>query len=368
MSVASMPTVRRLAEARAPWCVTLYADADAWLHGSHATGAARGQIRDAVHVLTEAGAPAEVAEAVRSRLTQSAAPSADRAPADHRIRSVGVFATPDQSELHALTTTPAAWVGVDDRFLIAPLLEGVLSSLPPVFVLAASENRVRLVAATDHPARVVDVPGLPRDLRSELRLDLTGDRDTLAHLRTSEDPKERLSEYAHAIHRSVEPVRRAARALLLVAAAEPLSGILQATAPDPRLVLGALPGNHDDDTPDALADVADPRVQEQRLHARTLQVARLSTASPELVLNDLDAIEDAARAGAIDTLFIDTDWRARAPGEGSPASREHDRGDALVRHALASDSTVVPVPADGMEYPGPAAALLRYAPAGSPPR
>lgn len=351
--------VRRIADARAPWCVTVYGDAGAWLRGNHPTEHARTQIRDALRALADAGAPASTIDAIRNQLERLASDTADRVGLDARIRSVGIFATPGECESIPLVTSPASWVGVGDRFLIAPLVDGMLAVQPPVFVLAASENSIRLVDVTAHPARVVDVPGVPETLRTTVRLDLTGDRDTLAHLRTSEDPKERLREYSRAIHQAIGPIRHEAGALLLIAAAEPLSSILRDTLPNAASLAGMLPGNHDDDAPDRLAELADSRVGEVRTRRRESQLDRLTEASPSLVLYELDAIEKASRAGAIDTLFLDTDWRAPA-ADAPPTGGLPDRHDELVRHALAEDATIVPVhpvPPDGV---GPAAALLRY--------
>ncbi|WP_198519540.1 baeRF11 domain-containing protein [Microbacterium sp. BR1] len=351
--------VRRIADARAPWCVTVYGDAGAWLRGNHPTEQARTQIRDVLRALADAGAPTSTTDAIRGQLERLASDTADRVRMDERIRSVGIFATPEECESIPLITSPAPWVGVGDRFLIAPLVEGMLAVQPPVFALAASENSIRLVDVTAHPPRVVDVPGLPESLRTTVRLDLTGDRDTLAHLRTSEDPKERLREYARAIHRAIGPVLHEAGALLLIAAAEPLSSILQDTLPNSASLAGTLPGNHDDDTPDRLGDLADSRVGEVRARRRESQLDRLTEASPSLVLYELDAIERASRAGAIDTLFIDTDWRAPA-ADAPPAGGLPDRHDELVRQALADDAIIVPVHPGPPDGTGPAAALLRY--------
>jgi hypothetical protein len=360
MAVPSEPGVRRIVDARAPWCVTVYGEADAWLRGNHPGDVARAQIRAAVHALLDAGAPADVADEIHRRLEQLTTAAAGQAPLDHRLQTVGIFATPDRTDMIALTTAPAPWVGVGDRFLIAPLVEGMLALHPPALVLAASENRVRVIDASTHPAAVVDVPDLPHDLRSSIRLDITGDRETLTHLRTSEDPKERLREYARDIHRAVEPVRRAAGAVLVLAAAEPLLSALQATAPSPSEVVGDLRGNHDDDSPERLAELAETATRQRRDQVRAAQLDRLSSAPPALTATDLDLIERAAAEGAIDTLFIDTDWRDPAADAGAAAPML-DRGDELVRRALATDATIVPLHPDVAPGVGPVAGLLRHA-------
>lgn len=355
MAVQSLPEVRRIADARAPWSVTIYGEAEAWLRGNHPSALARGQIRSAIDALREAGAPEAIATEVGVQLEQLTSVSAMHAPIDPRISTVGIFATPDRAEVVPFTTTPAPWVGVSDRFLIAPLVEGVLALQPAAFVLAVSENRIRLIDANVHPAAAIDVPGLPRDLRSSTNLDIPGNRDALAHLRKTEDPEVRLREYARDIHRAVEPVRRDAQAVLVLAGTQPLLSALEATAPEADRIIGHVGGNHDDDTPERVADVADGVVRQYRAGVQQAHVDRLAAAPPEMSVHGLEAVERAVTEGRLDTLFIDTGWRTPA----APAGPSHDRGDELIRQALATDATIVPLRSGSSGGESPAG-LLRY--------
>lgn len=362
MTVPSVPEARRIADVRAPWCVTIYAEASAWLRGNRATLRAQAQMRTVANHLAGTRAPAVILEAFGSLLEQCAArPAAGSAPSDHRVRSVGIFAVPESCDLFPLTTTPAGWVGVGDRFLVAPVLQAALALRPPVHVLAASEHRVRLIDVTAGPAQVIRVPDLPRNLAAAMRLDLTGDRNTWAHLRISEDPKERLHEYAGLLHRAVEPELRDAGALLIICAAEPLASILRATRPPRVNVIGVLPGNHDEATPDQLADLAAPTVAGQRSEVLAARLRSLESASPELVSRHPGAIGAALRLGAVDTLFIDTDWRATID-VGATGGRLVDLGDELVRSALATDAAIVPVRGADLGKAEHVAAVLRYRP------
>jgi len=360
--------VRRLADVRAPWCVTIYGDADSWMRGNHVTGAAEAQIRSAVDQLGVAGAPSEVLDAIRDRLGQASAPSGTGSGrVDPRARAVGIFATENGTEVFALASSPAPWVGVADRFLMGPLLEGALSLIPPVFVLAVSENEVRLIDVSAHPAQLVDVPGLPHDLKSTIALDLTGDRDTLAHLRVSEDPKGRLREYARAIDHAVEPVLRRAGAVLVIAAAEPLASICRSTSSHGLVASSAIVGNHDGDLVDELADLAAPVIERHRREVLEAQLARFAEMPARgLVLIELDEIADAARDGAIDTLLVDVNRRIPLPGEAFEGLATIDRVDEIIRDALSSDATIVPVQPGDLPTIDPVAAVLRYVRADRP--
>ncbi|WP_167050838.1 hypothetical protein [Salinibacterium sp. ZJ77] len=356
MAAPSLTDVRRLADARAPWSATIYGDAEAWLRGNHPSELARAQIRAARDALREAGAPEAVADEICVQLEQLTRPSAAHAPIDSRIATVAIFATAEHTEIIPLTTTPAPWVGVSDRFLIAPLLEGMLALQPVAFVLAASENRIRLIDTNVHPAAAIDVPGLPEDFRSSTNLDLAGDRDALAHLRKTEDPDVRLREYARDIHHAVEPVRRAAQAVVVLAATQPLLSALEATAPAADQIIGHVGGNHDDDTPERVADLADGVVRQYRAGVQQAHVDRLAASPPEMSVHGLEAVERAVTEGRLDTLFIDTEWRTPT----APAGPTHDRGDELIRQALATDATIVPLRSDPSEGSGAVAGILRY--------
>lgn len=360
--------VQRIADVRAPWCVTVYGHVDAWLRGNHATEVAEEQIRSAMDGLRRGGAPSEVSETIRDHLDRvSMPPAAHPGRVDWRARSVGIFATENGTEVFTLTSSPAPWVGVADRFLISPLLEGALALIPPVFTLAISENEVRLIDVTAHPIEVIEVPGIPRNLESAIALDVTGDRNTYAHLRTSEDPKGRLREYARAVDRAVEPVLRQAGAVLVIAAAEPIASIYRSMTSHGLVASSAISGNHDGDSINEIADLAAPIIERHRREVLEEHLARFAEMPARgHVLVDLDEIADAAREGAIDTLFVDLNRRIPVPAEAFEGRTTLDRVDELVRHALSSDATIVPVLADDLPTPDPVAAVLRYARTGRP--
>jgi hypothetical protein len=355
--------VTRLGEIRAPWCVTIYGAADNWARGHHESAVAGSQIRSAAEQLRRLGATPDIVAAVRSRLEQIATHSVEEpGHLDPHARAVAIFATDRNLESYVLTTSPEPWVGVGDRFLIGPLLEGVLDLHPPVMVLALSESEVRLIDASARPVAVVDVPGLPRDLEDALALDLSNDRQTLSHRRTSEDPKGRLLQYAHLIDEAIAPVLRREEPLLVIAAAEPLASIFRTATRHPLVAASAIVGNHDGDTPYELADLASAAIEQHRRGVVEAQLARFSEIpSRGLVAAELHEIAERARAGAIDTLFVDVDRRHPIDAETSFGPATIDLVDEIVRSALATDATIVPVLAADLPTTDPVAAVLRYA-------
>ncbi len=351
--------VRRIAAIRGPWCVTIYGTAEAWQHGNHETETAAIQISAVLDQLRIAGAPDAVMAAIRSNLEAIATPVTH--DGGIRGRSVGIFADTASAETFALATAPTPWTGVADRHLIAPLLAASLALTPPFFVLAISENDVRVIDVTTRPAKPVPIPRLPRDLESTIRLDLTGDREALAHLRTSEDPKVRLQEYCRAIDRAVSPVLRRAGAVLVVAAAEPIASIYRATTGYPTIATAVIPGNRDHDSLDHIAQLATTVVDQHRRESVESELARFAELpTRDLVLTELDEIAGAAREGAVGTLFVDVDRRLPVHGQAFDGVTTLDRVDEIVRDAIAHRSVVVPVRADDLRSPDPVAAVLRY--------
>lgn len=368
VSRSLLSDVRRLAEIRADWCVTIYDDADNWIRGNHSTDAAKARVRSAVDSLRVVGAGTETIAGIRARLEELADPlQSGAAQTDRRAQSVGIFATEDGAEVFALTTRPSVWVGVSDRFLIGPLLEAALSLIPPVFVLALSENHVRLIDVTAHPAESVEVHGLPRDLEHYIGLDVTGDRNTLSHLRTSEDPKVRLRQFCGAVDDAVARVLRRHDALLVIAAAEPIASIYRASVSGSAVAASTMVGNHDNDTPDQLAELAAPIIELDRRERLDRHLARFAELPARgRAIASLEDIEVAAKEGNLDTLLVDTDHRSGVPADAFDGHVSIDRVDEIVRHALASGTVIVPVRPRDLPTPDPVAAVLRHAPAPAP--
>ncbi|MEN8600708.1 hypothetical protein [Microbacterium rhizosphaerae] len=321
MATLSLAEVRRIADVRAPWCVTVYGDADAWLGSDRPSAAAEVQIRLVARALTDAAASERVIGGVRDRL-EGAASSLRLAvaPLGHRPRSVGIFVTPEECDVFPLTTDAAPGVTVSDRFDVAPLVDAALSLTSRVFVLAASEDSARLIDVTAHPARSIDLedppapPGIERETESEDERAAPG-----AHL--SEEAMTRLRVYAEALIRHVAPVVQEAGAMLAIAAAEPLASMLEANvilhSVVPSQILPLAPGLAAADELDAdqLADLAAPVVKEQTQRAREAERSRLSDTDPLLTLRDIASMEAGLREGARDTRLIDT------PEPGTDAER-----------------------------------------------
>jgi len=321
-------------------CITVYTEAGP-----------RAILDDAIHeasLLLRRDQDDATHSAVLDRLREAA--SDVRAPV---AAGAVIFATTTDVRTVALQIDPAAMragaaVQVADRFLVAPLFAD-LDARIPVSVLALSQNSVRLVDASTGSPRVVAVPRMPTNLRAFDALDLTNDRQTLAHLRTSEEPTLRERQFVRAVDAAVAEVIDPA-ALLVVAAAEPLAGLYAELSHHKRLAQPGIAGNADEWTPDELASASRPAVERELGAVRRLQLTRLAEfPDRRLVTGDPSTVLAAGGRGAIDTLFVDF-------GSADRAGYVED----AARAAHADGARIVWASATELPGPGAVAAILRY--------
>ncbi|HAM26322.1 MAG TPA: hypothetical protein DCP11_06310 [Microbacteriaceae bacterium] len=359
----------RLARIRAPGCVSIYSPAAPQSKESDkARIEVKSRLRAAVQRLEAAGTSADLVESITHAVDELLS---DRHFWRRQSNSLAIFANGTSISSFRLANRLGGLTEVSDRFAIAPLLRAATFS-HSAFVLALSQNSVRLidVSATE-PAVEFAVPDLPRDLESTVSLDLTNDRETLAHLRTSEDPKVRMREFSQAVDRALRPVLADSDRPLILAAAEPLASIFRSVSSSTRLVESTIPGNPEERSAGELAAAAAPILDEQHAAELAAQAARFDeSASRGLADGTLDGVALAATSKAIDTLFVDID--RRMPGavdevtgavtrtDGDDASH-YDVIDEIVRRALSSDARVLAVRGPEVPGAGPVAAILRFA-------
>jgi hypothetical protein len=372
MQNIDLPTreeVARLASIREPGCVSIYSPAVARTNDlDKARIEVKSRFRAAVKLLEEAGTDAELIESITTALD---ALLLDRDFWRWQSNSLAVFVNGTTLTTFRLANRLIGFTEVSDRFSITPLLRAATFS-HTAFVLALAQNSVRLI---DVPpvlaAREMTVPDLPTDLKSTVALDLTNDRDTLAHLRNSEDPKIRMLEFCQAIDRALRPILVNSHRPLIIAAAEPLASIFRSVSDYPHLAESVIAGNPEERSAAELAEAATPILD--GVHAADLaaQTARFEEGtSRDLIESSLDGVARAATSKSIDTLFVDIDHHI--PGyideltgviTRSDAEDAHNYNviDEIVRRALASDAKVIAVRGPDMPANGPVAAILRFA-------
>jgi hypothetical protein len=366
--------VKKLAQVLEPGCVSIYIPSTPGpIDSDVARLEVKNRFRDAVRQLQAADVGKELITKISARVDSLLG---DSDFWRHKSTSLALFVSPSFLVTYRLPGTLDGVTQVSDRLCLKPLMRN-FTFARSAFVLALSKHSVRLIAVrSDQPAVLVHVPGMPKDIESEIPLDLTNDRSTLGHLRLSEDPKVRLREFCQAVDRKVQDVTAGTDWPLILAAAEPAVSIYRSVSSSRHLTPEAVAGSPDESSIEELAAAARPCLD--KLHADELAAVKAEfaeRANGDLTSTDLDEVAAAAVYKAIGTLFIDTE--AHVPGQVGEENGEirlaaQDEAstycvvDEILRRALLSDAKILAVVADDVPGGGPVAAVFRFPPPGHP--
>ena len=270
---------------------------------------------------------------------------------------------------------------VTDRFHIKPLLP-LLSGDGRYFVLALSQNKIRLLQSTHHSVSELDVADVPENLAETLRDDdswkdlqmhsaLSGKGKLSAITHGDEvDRKENIRRYFRRIDRGLHELLRNERAPLVLAGVDYLHPIYKEVNTYPHLMEAGVGGNPE-------------RLSAKELHAQSWTVIRpyFQKAQQEAVnrykefassgraSNRVRKIILAASHGRIELLFVITDlqqWGTFDPGtdEIHLHKKEKTGDEDLLEFAaiqtLLNGGTVYMVGAEKMPDTDPLAAVFRY--------
>jgi hypothetical protein len=255
-------------------------------------------------------------------------------------------------------------LGVGGLFLVAPLLP-LLTGDGRFYVLALSQNGVRLFQGTRFTVSPVDLKGVPRNLAEALR---THDRDEVLTFHTRptsggtwgaifeghgvgiDDEKDNLLRYFQGIDRGLHEVLREERAPLVVAAVDYFLPIYRQASTYPHLLEKGVEGNPDRLGEKELHDRAwalvGPHFQEALRRALGLyhQVAGTGRATA-----DVNRVIPAAYRGEVETVFVALGqhlWGILDPGTNEVTLHEQpEPGDEellnfTAAHALRHGNTV----------------------------
>jgi hypothetical protein len=292
------------------------------------------------------------------------------------------FVCPGVVGAFRLPMTFASQALVGERFHIKPLLP-LLASDGRFYVLAVSQNHVRLYQGTAHSLHEVDLKGVPTSLAQALQFH---DRDEplMFHGRPTsggtwgaifhgqgvgiDDHKDDLLRYFQAVDRGLHALLREERAPLVLASVEYLWPIYRRANTYAHLVEKGVPG-----TPDRLSAqqlheqawaVVRPVVEQSRRQAAALfaQLAGTGRTSAEL-----DEVVRSAYWGQVEILFVAVGkevWGTVSPASGQvtvhakPEPSDEDLLNLAAVHVLMHGGTVHAVRPDEVPGRGLAAAVF----------
>ncbi len=271
---------------------------------------------------------------------------------------------------------------VTDRFHIKPLLP-LLSGDGRYFVLALSQNKIRLLQSTHYSVSELDVADVPENLAETLRDDdswkdlhmhsaLSGGQGTFSSVThgSEVDSKENIKRYFRRIDKGLHEFLRNERAPLVLAGVDYLHPIYKEVNSYPHLMDEGIAGNPE-------------RLSAGELHERTWTIVKpyFQKAQQEAVnrykefassgqaSNRIRKIIPAAYHGRIELLFVNPDlqqWGTFDPGtdEIHLHKKEKTGDEDLLEFAaiqtLLNGGTVYLVGAEKMSDTDPLAAVFRY--------
>ena len=271
---------------------------------------------------------------------------------------------------------------VTDRFHIKPLLP-LLSGDGRYFVLALSQNKIRLLQSTHYSVSELDVADVPENLAETLRDDdswkdlqmhsaLSGGQGTFSSVTHGSeiDSKENIKRYFRRIDKGLHEFLRNERAPLVLAGVDYLHPIYKEVNSYPHLMDEGIAGNPE-------------RLSAGELHERTWTIVKpyFQKAQQEAVnrykefassgqaSNRIRKIIPAAYHGRIELLFVIPDlqqWGTFDPGtdEIHLHKKEKTGDEDLLEFAaiqtLLNGGTVYMVGAEKMPDTDPLAAVFRY--------
>ncbi len=304
----------------------------------------------------------------------------------HLNDGLALFLTPEGALPYCLSVAFTEKLNVARRLNLTPLwpllhVDGVF------YVLALSQNSVRLFRGTYWELDAVPLEGLPHNLAEALRFDSfqkevrfrpgvprgPGRRWSAIFYGSGggdETYKEELAQYCHQIDHGLREWLKAETALLVLAGVEYLTNLYRGQSRYPHLAETAINGNPDRLSLEALHEqawaIVAPRFQQRQVAA--LAAYRRLSSTPRAT-NDLCKALRAAHRGQVQTLFVAADqevWGTFDPD--TQAIQTHlpptPTADELLNLAAiktyASGGAVYVLPASEMPTASPLAALLRY--------
>lgn len=382
MDSLSRETLRTIAAEDGGPCVSMYLP-------MNRTGAAaqEGPIR--LRNLLRTAEERLVARGMRAPEARALLVPADRLAGDSDFwrrpgDGLAVFICGDRQHAFRLPQSFDEVVYVGDRTHITPLLP-LFTGGGRFFVLALSQNQVRLLQGAREGVSVVAVDGMPTSLADALKYD---DFEKQSQLRSlgggasgglrgptvghghERDEKDRLLRFFQLVNRSLHDRLRDETAPLVLAAVDYLMPIYRDANTYPHLLADGVVGNPDDASPEDLClrarAVVAPYFQQAQADAVARYRAQAGTGG---TASGVEAVVAAAATGRIDTLLVGVGehrWGSFDPGtlaverHAAPRPDSVDLLDVAAAETLLRGGSVYGVPADDIPADSAAVALLRY--------
>lgn len=301
-------------------------------------------------------------------------------------RGLAIFRSADFLQSYRLQLGFAELVNVGARFHVKPLLP-LLSGDGRFYVLALSQNAIRLLEGTRQHISEVELDNMPTSLAEALKEEVVEKQVQFRSGRSSaggrraavfkgyggggeEEDKERILRYFRQIEHGLQDVLRNEQAPLVLAGVDYLHPLYRQVNTYPYLVEGSVAGNPDTLKPAELHARAWVNAQLVFLRGQQEAIARYNQlGSTERASNQIDLIVPAAYYGRVEVLLVDcsvVQWGCFNPETNSMVLHDRlqpgdeDLLDLAATHTLLNSGDVYALQADAMPGKAAVAAVFRY--------
>ncbi|WP_194021062.1 hypothetical protein [Nodosilinea sp. LEGE 07298] len=300
----------------------------------------------------------------------------------HQSQGLALFLTAEAMELYRLPLEFELLVVVGDRFHLKPLLP-LFSSDRYFYLLALSQNQVRLYQATRYHISEVDLERVPTSLAEALRYDdpqaqlqfhnVSGSGSTPnyhGHGVGTDDNKENIQRFLRTVNEGLHSYLNQEDAPLVIASVDYLQPIYREVNTYPHLLEDGVSGNPDEAKPDDLREAAWKKVsalleashQQAMVHYNNLK-------STDQASDRLPDLLPAACRGQVDVLFTKANahcWgqfdfnSGQLQQHDQPQPHDQDLLDLVAVQTFLQGGTVYLLDEEAMPTQTPVAAVYRY--------
>ncbi len=306
---------------------------------------------------------------------------------------LAVFMAPGMFCYYRLPVEFEEFVVAGDRFHLKPLMP-LLTGDGRFYILALSQNQIRLLQCTQHQVDEIDLDGLedmPKSLEEALRYDDTENQTQFrsTHVGASagapgsdpgpihgrgvdEDEENQILRFFSQVSQGLKELLRDQDVPMVLAGVEYLHPIYRQASSYSNLVEEGITGNPDEAKPEDLHrqawEIVQPRFQRSQQEALDRYHELLGTGQ---ATTNLQQIVPAAYDGQIETLFVavgQQQWGRFDPDdrklemydENQSDLQDHDLLDFAAVYTLLRNGTVYAVDSEQVPEQGVTAAIFRY--------
>lgn len=305
----------------------------------------------------------------------------------HQGDGLAIFLSPHMFRRYRLPALFDELVVVTRRFHVKPLL-ALFAADGLFYIFALSQNGVRLLQASRHSVRAIELEEMPEGLSDALKYDVyeqslqfhtqtaapaaPGRRAAMFHGQGGgdDDAKDRILRYFRQVDGGLRELLRDGQAPLVLAGVEYLIPLyLKANTYSHTLgegITGSPEGLPDDELHARAWEIVEPLFLESQ--RKDFSRYRDLSAGPR-ASSDIRTVVQASREGRVETLFVargERRWGTLAPEDGrivlaeGPEAGMEDLLDLAAVQTILQGGTVHVLPAGDMEGQGPIAAVFRY--------